>query len=247
MKDKKKQRIKVKIGCVLISAVLFAACGEAGVKEQMQTPDVSDAEEVKKAADVSGTEVKLEDFSMPVKEKPDGEEFANVAVAAEQIGYDFVAVEKFSNGYEFTWLTVMDNIMELTYQNGDKKIVITIMPPEEETEPHNETLEPMQIGENEVQVGRYIHLEMPVNWEEIITEEEQEFLNKGLASGGVDNYISEIIRHDFYWFLWQQDGQKYVVNNEACFGVEGEDPTREDMEILTTEWIAANADVEETE
>lgn len=247
---KKIRQMEGMIGMVLLTGFFCTACGNESAAEAKQAPDSTTpvASEASDFSDIKTDEPDnshLEDFSMPVKEKLDGAKFENVALAAEQIGYDFQAVEKFSNGYEFVWLTVADDVLVLTYKSGDKKVNITVGSPGETFEagePDEIRDEFTWINEIDVRIHHYIHFEMPLNWEELITEEEQQLLDSGLAGGGVDNSHTEIIRHDLWNFIWQQEGVEFCVENELNFVAEGnaEETTKEELRGMVEEWMEVN-------
>lgn len=238
--------------CLLTAAVLFTACGQA---EPEETGPVQVSENKMEEVSEAGTEeeVNLEDFSMPKPEKLDGGDFANVEKAKERLGYEFTAVEKFSNGYEFRWLTVSDDMLVLSYQIGDKKIDLTIMPYEEVKEEEMSETEkirmqpPIELEGTEVKVSLYFHFECPLNWEELITPQQQEIMDSGRGDGGVDSAPDKIYQHDLYTFTWKQKEQQVKLENEPIYLTEGMEPGREEMEVLAAEWIAANEKTEEAE
>lgn len=238
--------------CLLTAAVLWTACGQA---EPEETGAVQASENRMEEVSEAGTksEAELEDFSLPKPEKLDGGDFANVEKAKERLGYEFTAVEKFSNGYEFRWLTVSDDMLVLSYQDGDKKIDLTIMPYEEVREEElSETAKvrmqpPIELGGTQVRIRLDIHLECPLNWEEMITPEQQEIMDSGRGDGSVDSAPDKIYQHDFYTFTWKQKEQQVKLRNQAIWLTEGMEPDREEMEVLVAEWIAANAETEEVE
>lgn len=234
---KREKRIK-QLCFGLLAGIILTACGNPA-EEEGNLPQDGEVSAPEAWEDSKETE-ELEDFSMPVKEKVklDGAKYENVALAAEQLGLDFQAPESFSNGYEFIWLTVNgEDSMTLTYAKDGLQAELIITGQGKQAETEMRVVEEKEVSGVLLTTGLYIHFEMPYNWEEIITEEQQELLDKGWAGGGVDDIPKEIIRHDIYELLWQDGNSAFCLNNNVL-----NDVPIEDMEQMAAEWIELHAE-----
>lgn len=220
------------LGIFVSVMILITAC-EAPVSDEMEKVQIEETEQPTNE-DIQ----EPEDFSMPQKEELGGANFDHVALAAKEMGYEFEPVKEFSNGYKFSWLTVGNsNDITIMYKKDGIKVNLLIMPlgetyPYEEHEIRDSHIE---IAGKDIRVNHYIHFAMPVNWEEIITQEQQALLDSGAAGGGVDSAATEIIRHDSYKFIWQQGDTEFCLSNDVM-----NDVSAEDLELMAAEWLEAN-------
>ena len=217
------------LGFFVSMAILITAC-KAPVSDEPKKVQIEESEQP-----TNENIQEPKDFSMPQKEELGGANFDHVALAAKEMGYEFEPVKEFSNGYKFSWLTVGNsNDITIMYKKDGIKVNLLIMPPGE-TYPYEENEirdSHLEIGGIDIRKNHYIHFEMPANWEEIITEEQQALLDSGAAGGGVDSASTEIIRHDSYKFIWQQGNTEFCLSNDVM-----NDVSEEDLELMVTEWL----------
>lgn len=185
--------------------------------------------------------------------KPYSTDFFDFKGIARTSGYPEVkAIENFSNGFDYVGVWVSTDfdydedgqkvgdsykVLKLKYRNDDKMASITIYPEEK-----GGVINPKRIVEvydwDGITVYQtiYIHFEMPMDWEDKITEEQKRLLDEGIADGGVDDYRTEIIRHDIISFQWEQGGYYYNVSKDLEF----DNVTAGDLEVIAREMVEAN-------
>lgn len=188
-----------------------------------------------------------------VNVKPYSTDFSEFKGIARASGYRKVkAIESFSNGFDYVGVWVSTDfdydedgqrvgdsykVLKLKYRNDDKMASITIYPEEK-----GGVINPKRIVEvydwDGITVYQtiYIHFEMPMDWEDKITEEQKRLLDEGIADGGVDDYRTEIIRHDIISFQWEQGGYYYNVSKDLEF----DNVTAGDLEVIAREMVEAN-------
>lgn len=187
--------------------------------------------------------------------EPDSAKFSDFKRIAKEAGYPKVkAIENSSNGFHYMGVWVSSNwdydedgqktgdmykTLQLKYKNSDKIVDVGVFPGEKSG---ISFINPKRIVEVydwdgiTVYQTRYIHFEMPLDWEDKITEEQKRLLEEGIASGGVDSYRTEIIQHDVISFQWEQGGCFYDISrNLFC-----DDVTVEDLEVIAREMVEAN-------
>lgn len=219
----------------------------AGMEPEESEATISNSEENQSKG--TGSQASAESAE-PEKAKLDQTKFENVTVRAEQMGYNIQPVETFSNGYTFKeFKGIGGNKLRITYVKSDVEaenywgiptVEITITPKGEQNyKPDDEIQrqEEVQIHEVDIITYLYIHFEMPTNWRDIITEEEQQMLDDGRANCGIDDVPTEIIHHNIYTMMWSEDDHDVCLEN--ALGPVTDVP-KEDYDVIVEEWILAN-------
>lgn len=189
-----------------------------------------------------------------VNVEPVSENFKELKKIAKKAGYNFQGVEQFSNGYVFESVRrgyvqpydvdgqpmgEQQVTLSMTYVKGTEAVSLSVVPGAETNNPvqSGKLVETYEWNGVCVYLTEYIHFELPLNWEELITEEDRRLLEEGLAGGGVDSYNKEIVRHKIYAFRWYQDGGCYYLSTE---GLDGSEQLIEEMKVIAREWVEAN-------
>lgn len=183
---------------------------------------------------------------------PDSTDFGDFHRIAKDAGYpDVKAVETFSNGFSYQGIQVgyeqdydteeqkvgeAYKTLNLAYRLGQKRVDIAICPEREITiDPDRITAIHEWDGVTVYQTI-YVHFEMPLDWEDKITEEQRRLLEEGIAGAGVDSYRQEIVRYDLTGFQWQQDGCNYYVSKWLY----SSDMDVSELETIAREMVEAN-------
>lgn len=242
----KKKIVLIVLSGMLLTSIVLTACkgrtGQVAVEKETEAAASSKGEEVSATEDFSA-----EDFSMP-KPKFDPTKYEDLLARAEQMGYDLPEIESFSNGYTFREFSAMgDDKLTITYSipneedfRNDLVVTFSITPKGEknyEADPIQKQ-EDVQIQGVDIVTYLYIHLVMPSNYEELLTDEQRQLLEDGRAGGGVSPETgTEIIRKDKYTIMWQEKNYEVCLKNEYCmdYGV-----TKEELDIIAEEWITTS-------
>lgn len=94
----------------------------------------------------------------------------------------------------------------------------------------------MQVHGVDIDTYLYVHFEMPLNWEEIITPQERQMLDDDRAGGGVDSVPTEIIHHDVYTMMWSEGDHEACLQNPLAVITA---IPKEDLDLIMEEWILA--------
>lgn len=232
---------RIMIFALLIIGMLNG-CGNA---EKSQEPEVIDEVSEETIEDSGQEAVELEDFSMPKSKKPDRTKYENLAVIKEEKGLDFQTPKEFSNGYVFLkFEDVGTDTISVAYDRGGNanqfmpyNALLSVTASLGTLDKGAYLLETIEIEGVEVEVHLYVHLDLPENWEEIITKEQQRMLDEGIADTGTDGGGGDIIELYHYDFLWEQGDYEFELHNG--YG-DRNDITREEMEQIVAEVITAN-------
>lgn len=185
--------------------------------------------------------------------KPQTTSFRDFRKIARKAGYpDVKAVETFSNGFSFTELHVSteqkydgdqnpigDAFKTLCLEYGlkDSTVNIFIHPASADPINKNRVQETYEWDGTTVYQAVYIHFELPLDWEEKITDEDRRILESDMGGGGVDSYLTEVIRHDpKYSLMWYQGDYVYHVTSDYY----AEEVPLEELKLIARELLEAN-------
>lgn len=185
--------------------------------------------------------------------EPDSRNYDDLQKIAEDAGYFFQGVKEFSNGYSFRDVTkgfkqeydgdgqpigevFYDLHLVYTKDITALRLALDYVRGDETVSKKN-LIKELEWNGVRVYESRYIYFELPSNWEELISEEEKKLIEDGLATGGVDDYNKEIIKHTVYSLQWQQGDIWYHL---SAAGLDCSEQIVEDMEVIAREWIEAN-------
>lgn len=184
--------------------------------------------------------------------EPDSSNFEDLEEIARKAGFAHITfVETFSNGFTFQQVRTSTNreydadgqgvgesyqSLRVEYEKDGKQLSLSVYPhPDLQINPRS-VLETYDWEGITVYKTIYIHFDMPRDWQEKITEEQQRLLDEKIAGGGYDHREGEIIQYDIISFHWVQNGYEYLLSGP----LESEAATPEEMETAARETVEAN-------